>query len=205
MRERPILFSEPMVQALFAGTKTQTRRILKTQPLDVLPMKGKKRGVEWVGLMQRDPARGLVFRCRLGQPGDRLWVRETWMKTLGGIAYRANGVEHYGAGGKLKWKPSIHMPRWASRITLEVVAVRVERLQEISGADAIAEGIESLGGRGKFWRDYSDPGGPEEVTMNLVDPIVSYMTLWESINGVGSWNDNPWVWVVEFSRRAGSE
>jgi hypothetical protein len=140
--------------------------------------------------------------CPYGQPGDRLWVREAfihepadyvWEASVSipcrpaTTVYRADAGDPRGG----RWTPSIHMPRSLSRITLEVTAVRVERLQDISEADAIAEGIER---RGPGWAWYSDP---KAYTMQ---PIVSYCDLWEQINGPGSWDANPWVWVVEFNR-----
>ena len=175
MAERPILFSGPMVRALLTGTKTQTRRVAK----------------EFAG---RDDLDAILRRfpeqsgCPYGQPGDRLWVREAhwWFKdehdpvtgyfppklTIEDVEYRADGDD-----GRKVWRPSIHMPRWASRITLEITGVRVERLQDISEADAVAEGV------------YTDPACPA---------YDGYRTLWDQINGSGSWDLNPWVWVVEF-------
>jgi hypothetical protein len=203
-KERPILFSGAMVRAILAGTKTQTRRALKVQPLDVLPMKGDKAGIEWVGHMQQDPPRGTVFACRHGTPGDRLWVRETWgacshfdgtaprdIPRFAAIKYFSDGTivgATAGYGLMQKARPSIHMPRWASRITLEITAVRVERLQDISEQDALAEGITYL-----------------DLPSNALDPRKArtwYRGLWEQINGPGSWGLNPWVWVIEFKRAA---
>jgi len=100
-----------------------------------------------------------------------------------------------------RWTPSIHMPRWASRITLEITSVRVERLQDISEADAIAEGIERLDYQGQTsWRDYSLNDEWAAISPMLDSPIASYKTLWESLNGKGSWDLNPWVWVIEFKK-----
>jgi len=146
MKERPILFSAAMVNAILSGRKTQTRRVVK-------PM-SRKAGGEYTGWVLPE------YRtdCPYGQPGDRLWVRETFgsmIRNVGGtphekLAYRAddpNAVMCYSSEGMevpIKWKPSIHMPRWASRITLEIVSVRVERLNEISEQDAIAEGIKAM-------------------------------------------------------------
>ncbi len=196
MTDRPILFSAPMVRSILEGRKVQTRRALKAQPLDVLPMKGDKAGVEWVGHMQNDPPGGIVFRCKFGKPGDRLWVRETWGRDNqdGTISYRAD----IGSGGdaddfernrfegapNYRWRPSIHMPRAASRILLEVVSVRVERLQKISRGDAMAEGC------------------PFPNMAQGDDPRQWYAQLWEQIYGVGSWAANPWVWVIDFRRVA---
>jgi len=210
MQEHPILFTAPMVRAILDGAKTQTRRALKVQPIDVLPMKEDKVGIEWVGLMQREPRpKGTVFRCKLGQAGDRLWVRETWRtdESLNGkapsafsawpVRYEADGeVLRHGAfygNTNGKTRVSIHMPRWASRILLEIAGVRVERLQDISEADAIAEGIEKTAAG--LWCLY----GQAEVD-GTFSPIASYRALWNSINGAGAWDANPWVWAVEFKR-----
>jgi hypothetical protein len=148
MKERPILFSAPMVRAILDGRKTQTRRVIKEK------------------LMRGEGAH--VNNCQYGKPGDRLWVRETFCyhDYLARYLYKADGVTG------VKWKPSIFMPRIASRIMLEITGIRVERLQDISEEDAIAEG----------WPKSSD----------------WYRSLWESINGQGSWVLNPWVWVIEF-------
>lgn len=196
VRERPILFSAPMVRAILAGTKTQTRRAWREQPPP---------GVR-VGYVPGET------RFPYGQPGDQLWVRETWLDA------RCTGVEvrdphtlkrtsyAYGADTPpgsyadqcrkdygLKWRPSIHMPRAASRIQLEVTGVRVERLQDISDADARAEGavcVDEATGREVLFPDASKAGSWR----------LGYRVLWESINGPGSWDANPWVWVVEFRR-----
>ena len=185
MKERPILFFGPMVSALLAGTKTQTRRVVKPQP--VPDGNGGAswygRGVRWAGKESN------LFKaedCPYGQPGDRLWVRETWAQNWNQLSdtrmdrsyvYRADGEQRAQDNGTdLPWRPSIHMPRRASRITLEVTGVRVERLQDISEADSKAEGA------------VGHPDGPWHA----------YRSLWTLINGPGSWDANPWVWVVEF-------
>jgi len=216
MKERPILFSAPMVRALLDGTKTQTRRALRVQPLDVLPMEGDKAGREWVGLMTREPKpEGTVFRCKFGQPGDRLYVRETFGEVYDWCdhpempgapterwhiewKYRADGEPDrpHLEGAWTGWKPSIHMPKAASRILIEVVSVRVERLQDISEPDARAEGITDGG--------CVNCGDPEPCGCPNPSPDArdAYVRLWEEINGAGSWSANPWVWVVEFKRVA---
>ena len=210
MKERPILFSAPMVQAILDGRKTQTRRAVKPQPA------GEIRRVEpdinhWIDTkywerQNQKENRGIGtrgFACTYGQPGDRLWVRETWMDLQGtGIEIVTGSRERYAYGADtprgsygddqrkcygLKWRPSIHMPRAASRITLEITSVRVERLQDISEADAQAEGVTDDGSLVTDL-DGKDRGGT----------IAAYATLWEVINGVGSWDDNPWVWVLQF-------
>ena len=219
MTERGILFSAPMVRALPDGTKTQTRRALRVQPLDVLPMEGDKAGREWVGLMVREPKpEGLVFRCKFGVPRDRLWVRETffaygrWETRFSekkgrdewhfvDMTLECDRAYQYatdnpdmplatGRGPLPGWytRPAIHMPRAASRILLEITAVRVERLQDISEVDAAAEG----------WTRRPDVSDDPQVHADAARDW--YMDLWEQINGAGSWSANPWVWVVEFRR-----
>lgn len=184
MKERPILFSAPMVRALLAGTKTQTRRIVKARDL------------EWMDVHQglREPDN--AERCPYGQPGDRLWVRENfaridgqtrpWIETDYQATYTHGDRLGDTLGIKKRWTPSIRMPRHASRITLQITSVRVERLQGISEADAIAEGVRNslhLPG-GRFARE-------------------NFGHLWWTINGDGSWESNPWVWVIEFKRVEG--
>lgn len=207
MKERPILFSAPMVRALLAGTKTQTRRVVK-RPLMCLcnhPIEHHIEHQGWTTLgacapFQRD---WFASPCPYGQPGDRLWVRETWQHSNHpygpadescAIFYRADYWDDpHGMDGEKspegkyrEWRPSIHMFRWASRILLEIVSVRVERLHDISEADALEEGI-----------TYND------IPNNGLDPMRArtwYRRLWDSINGPGSWDANPFVWVVEFKR-----
>lgn len=233
-----------MVRALLNDTKTQTRRVVKPQP--VANQRGKfnfttftdDEGIE--SYWQNYPFWGPV-RCPYGQPGDRLWVRESWgyfdpdgtgvdydrdhnddgkagpctayrqeMLEEGNalrnywrrrIAYKATFAERkYGMGpvGPNKWRPSIHMPRWANRITLEITAVRVERLQDISPADCEAEGVQRLPlqeGELNPWYTADVSAGP---VLHSRSTIGAYRKLWEQINGPGSWDANPWVWVVEF-------
>lgn len=202
MTDRPILFSGPMVRALLAGTKTQTRRLLKPQP------KVLKNG-SWYRPFPQDPGNwqyalgGIIHgyaRVRIAE-GDRLWVRETWSHTGDHVfsiseARRAiSGYPIYQADENpefphAKFWPSIHMPREFSRMTLTVTDVRVERLQDISEADAIAEGIE----RSKEFADrFMTPAGDYAV------PVVAYQRLWESINGTGSWDSNPWIVAYTFT------
>lgn len=197
MTERPILFSASMVRAVLAGTKTQTRRVVKPQPENdpakhhpIVPYNNGRGGWNWV-LEATGHGTGDPFPCPYGKPGDRLWVREAWgldQADNGGdrhwcrFVYRADpGAQALDNGTPVPWKPSIHMPRRASRITLEVTGVRVERLQAISASDAISEGIPRGG-----------PENPDGIEQR------EYRALWESINGQGSWDANPWVWVVEF-------
>ncbi len=182
MKERPIIFSGPMVRAILEGRKTQTRRVVKPQPVygDVCGLfaawQFKKTKTE--SYLYPNALDSILASCPYGQPGDWLWVREAWaaaasgIKTSSGCLFAADG----GVAGK--FKPSIHMPRWASRITLEIVSVRVERLQDISEADAKAEACDA--GTGLYTH--------------------SFHKVWEKINGPVSWALNPWVWVVEFKR-----
>lgn len=182
-KERPILFSGAMVRAILDGRKTQTRRVAK----------------QFAG---RDDLDALLRRfprqegCPYGNRGDRLWVRETWAQPAaldpGPTVYRADypacvpaGFENVPPAEAITWKPSIHMPRAACRLVLEVTGARVERLQAITEADATAEGVEPIlvppdGGSCPYYE--------------------GFRALWGRINGAGSWDQNPWVWVVEFRR-----
>lgn len=195
-KERPILFNADMVRALLDGRKTQTRRVVKPKrgwPIDFVGGVGMENDPtcwgfengdgEWWSL--KGDERCSQIPCPYGQPGDRLWVREAFaygLCTESTLAYRAthkpSDLEE-GWYEPIKWKPSIHMPRWASRITLEIVSVRVERLCSISNEDAISEGI----------------GAPLDMRYAALD---GFKPLWVSINGADSWDANPWVWVVEF-------
>jgi hypothetical protein len=186
-----------MVRAILEGRKTQTRRVISKQPLDVIPYQGELAGQRWVGLMQRDPNKGLIFKCKYGQAGDRLWVRETWQAQNTEMKWWhewpandrhsmnwawTNPVVPAYEQIPPRWLSAIHMPRMACRITLEITGVRVERLQDISFNDALDEGM--------VWDDASD-----YVRMD-------YMNLWNKINakrGYG-WDVNPWVWVIEFKQ-----
>lgn len=209
MKERPILFSTEMVRAILEGRKTQTRRIVKKQPHGA---------GEWVRQLASwlfpnvNPY--IKLKCPYGQPGDRLWVRETWFNDMSfgspEYYYRANGEfdeqferHRLGQVGPFKWRPSIFMPREASRILLEVMDVRVERLQDISEEDAKAEGVTDV----EFYPDDGFPlsvghmvGKDDGNTMLHTTRVKAYSTLWESINGKGSWDKNPWVWVIEFKK-----
>jgi hypothetical protein len=241
MKERPIIFSAPMVRAILEGRKTQTRRILK-------PAFGKKHPIENLrehGMTGEDCSGDFndpmswgypcaedgddialgnwPVLCPYGVPagldrygiyGSRLWVRETWAMAsraadVAKIYYQASERDSHTnfhenipveKCGKIqpswpKWKPSIHMPRAFSRINLEITDVRCERLQDISEADAIAEGGEykDLGQPGaKGWR-HGQPWLRDSAKL-------SFMDLWVSINGGKSWMNNPWVWVIGFKR-----
>ncbi|CAG2126819.1 hypothetical protein LMG31506_00188 [Cupriavidus yeoncheonensis] len=201
-KERPILFSGAMVRAILDGRKTQTRRVVKPQP--EVSEQGNLMG-DWLakpldGLLL-PKLQDITIHCPYGQRGDRLWVRETWAQPVpldpGPTVYRADypacvppGYERIPKADEITWKPSIHMPRALCRLALEVTGVRVERLNECSEADAIAEGIER---DGDGWKSYA--GGS-----CVAFPTTSYASLWDSINGASAWEENPWVWVVEFRR-----
>lgn len=222
MRERPILFSAPMVRALLDGRKTQTRRVVKL-PRNWVPNHDSRPDITSNGSLCVEP-RGVavtedtedtydVLRCPYGAPGDRLWVKETWaappscdtikpsdLDPLTPIRYASDGVvrgvskrfvDKDGCIAIGKGRPSIFMPRWASRITLEVTGVRVERLQAISEEDAMTEGVDL---KSEAWPDF-----PEAMPISL-KPRYAFELLWESINGRDSWAANPWVWVVSFQR-----
>lgn len=183
MKERPILFSGETVRAILEGRKTQTRRACKF-----------RLGQDEVMTELRDGSLKRTEECSpYGKPGDRLWVRETWAKQEFHtqplkIRYRADHDDE--AGLPWSWKPSIHMPRWASRINLEITGIRVERVQDISEEDAEAEGV-----HGCDWGHGMDYGGKPCYCK-------PFEALWDSINAKRgySWDSNPWVWVVEFKQ-----
>lgn len=230
-RERPILFSAEMVRAILDGRKTQTRRVLGIQPLEILTPRNKtERALNqvtrmwsgtrtWFSLTERGATiadnHGVAFRCKYGEVGDHLWVRETWNVQRVGIAraaigYRAGGDlirdlgdsliptpdERPAFGAERRWRSPIHMPRWASRITLEITAIRIERVQQISLADAKAEGTPEYKPR------LTAHAIRQGALYRAADELSDYRHLWNSINekrGYG-WDANPWVWVIEFRR-----
>lgn len=223
MKERPILFSGAMVRSILAGRKTQTRREVKglrwidktapgIEPYWFLPDHPRK---EISGGTPMGPH--CASLCPYGQPGDRLWVRETWGPIYPqdphyngghpiGIDYKASHSRESHQWrvmddlGTRRWKPSIHMPRWACRILLEITGVRVERLQDISEADALAEGIESLAGDKTIYHwDFPKPRPPYAVS-GYKSARDAYKELWVEINGRESLDANPWVWIIEFKR-----
>jgi hypothetical protein len=193
MKERPILMSTPMVKALLEGRKTQTRRIVKFK---YLPEIG---GAYGETVMIYGKTGQHYMPCPYGSIGDILWVRETWLIFNGMYGYKAEVTSE--EAKKYKWKPSIFMPKKACRLKLKITNIRVERLQEITEDDAIAEGIEwglhMILNRPRFRNYYSYP---KDGGAWYHDPRDSYKSLWESINGKGSWEKNPWVWVIEFKR-----
>ena len=200
-----------MVRALLAGTKTQTRRVVKPQP-DVVGRDVGDALPPVVGVFTPEDQRlgrlAKAIHCPYGQPGDRLWVREAWRAPAScdhlpprsisdSEAVRFMADETVGAEpGFGKGRPGMFMPRWASRITLEVTAVRVERLQDISEDDSVAEGLTLS--KGGMWCGAPHPahGAPRQH----YDARHAYRDLWEQINGPGSWDANPWVWAVSFRR-----
>lgn len=233
MAERPILFSSSMVRAILAGTKTQTRRMIRGRVDDhpmmpgalVLTM-GKRQF--WLN-SQVDHPNHAISGCPFGAPGDRLWVRETfycdhafkgdvhntihtgdaerdrraaedeWAEST---IYRAHGEPHqqgFEDTDGFKWVPSIHMPRWASRITLEITEVRVERLQDITEEDARAEGVEPCD---SFGADQPIAADHQSWTHGSHPHVLEFAIAWDTLyadQGFG-WKANPWVWVISFKR-----
>lgn len=221
MTERGMIFNGEMVRAILDGQKTQTRRIIKDctvgrDPISKFIQIGKK----FIGCYPEDVPELIRECCPYGVPGDRIWVRETFQGPLFDYEqmesdledrskfekpefcqYAADGKpapEYYDADDNLHcgWRPSIHMPRWASRITLEITGVRVEQLKSISEEEARSEGVARL--REGFWKHYQ-PGW----TQHQLSAKGSFATLWDSIYGSGEWDRNPWVWVIEFKRIEG--
>lgn len=197
IKERPILFSGPMVRAILEGRKTQTRRACKPylQCYDTVSCDSKKTDFDF---HFRDGI-GQLIQCPYGKPGDRLWVREAFVPNYfdgGRMGYKADWNETAAEYcPEPKWKPSIHMPRAASRILLEITDVRVERLQEISEEDALAEGVLENPNQDSLY-DFWHYGG--SGCWGEFNAVGSFNSLWESINGPESWEANPWVWVVNF-------
>jgi hypothetical protein len=209
-KERPILFSGAMVRAILNGTKTQTRRIGKYQmdsatELAVETSMHATKGLTYMATYRAFPdggsARWGLCECPYGIIGDKLWVRETFRLTDSNdcACYDPcnckSGLPVYRADcpcEESKWKPSIFMPRWASRITLEITGVRVERLNDISEEDALAEGAME-------WWSGMTRREQEEIYGGGRGPIGAYKDLWFSINGKGSWELNPYVWCISFN------
>ncbi|MDG9955064.1 hypothetical protein [Enterobacter roggenkampii] len=214
-----MIFNGEMVRAILDGRKTQTRRIMKNQPAGDYPdtpalIRSVDGGFQWYGHYGESS----IFNCPFGAVGDRIWVRETWAEAGAGAPdlklYRANYPEHVPTHYEnvpptedVRWTPSIHMPRWASRITLEITGVRVERLDEISEEDAISEGMQgvicpSCKGDPDYSTTQYDPD-----TLAAVDEIPcqscesnrnKFFALWDSIYGEGNHCMGNWVWVIEF-------
>lgn len=226
MSDRPILFSAPMVRTLLDDRKTQTRRIIKPQPSSVkaLDAGGAPVPFKLVAAPPEMPTARCEapIACPYGKPGDHLWVKERMVRAgKTGWVYFADraGVTlpqgdprvpamiawaHHKEGGNCV---SIHMPRWASRLTLKITDVRVERLNDISEADAMAEGLHTWDGEDQdgeppfaypLW-NWREPESPDDGFERAAD---AYESLWEEINGPGSWALNSWVWAVSFERTA---
>ena len=218
------MFSGPMVRAILEGRKTVTRRPVKGGQIPRLEYPDSPE--PWVAVGQHHPRYGFVVHgrteeecaakvgelgaCPFGQPGDRLWVRETCFindyreakvpvdeRANVDVVYRADPLPDWeGEESLITWRPSIYMPRWASRILLEVTDVRVERLQDISEQQALAEGV-------RLYTDHAECGDwyhVEGIETYSADPRKSFELLWTGINGAEPWPSNPWVWVVEFKR-----
>ncbi|EPC6248964.1 morphogenetic protein [Klebsiella pneumoniae] len=217
MTERGMIFNGEMVRAILDGRKTQTRRPVK------FPVHDKNLGCELAGNeLAGELSAGNYLNSAFGKPGDRIWVRETFQGPLFDYdlmdsyckdptpfekpvfcVYKADGVpapEFYDADDELHccWRPSIHMPRWASRILLEITDVRVERLNAISEEDATAEGVPPAG---SLLPDY--PGTFLTPKGDFATAKVAFQRLWESIYGEESWKANSWVWVISFERIEG--
>lgn len=199
MTDRPIIFSGPMVQALLAGRKSQTRRVLKPQPTGPVVYHQTLTSGMCVGLEREPPY----------APGDRLYVREAF-------SYESLDVDRDGfmppwywadgnpsSGDFTRPKPSIHMPRWASRITLTVAEVRVQRLQEISEADAVAEGIEQARS-GRFYDPTVSRGTAAHLGGMFYGPKPAYEVLWNSLHGPDAWDANPWICAISFTVQKGN-
>ncbi|EMP0917375.1 hypothetical protein [Pseudomonas aeruginosa] len=204
MKERPILFNDQMVRAILEGRKTVTRRVVRPQPDFLSSMVDPNTPFKTLdaGLHAR-------ITCPYGEPGDRLWVREAWAADAqvdaiapsdlsqgepiwypADLSVRQTGCSMISKG---RVRPSIHMPRWACRILLEITAVRVERLQDISEEQALAEGVrgEPCDHARQACADIGCWGDTAKGAFGF---------LWESLKGEGSWAANPWVWVIEFKR-----
>lgn len=251
MTDRPILFSAPMVRALLAGTKTQTRRIARLPEPSAPILDFVKVGTETAtgrSVYEMKDKRGAAATIRAGKHcldyhftppiavGDRLWVRENFQPDPPANHdawddHTCSFVEWSGCGSKISdvppalmnsgecvfaadekwngfcisWRPSIHMPRWASRLTLIVSDVRVERLQAISEADALSEGVEIASqsshlARVNYYKNYD----PNSFFRSTASAQESFRSLWDSINGAGAWGENPWVVAYTFEVIAGN-
>lgn len=212
MKERPILFSSAMVRAILDGSKIQTRRVVKMKPHHQIEQRDDGSPWPWMYDSERDA--DWWMPCPHGQPGDQLWLREAYRflavhdhvpprEISGGpVWYEAQDEVPFHPSEFGKLRPGMFMPRWASRITLEVTAVRVERLQDISEADALAEGIvpRRIGTGDHRTGTRVCYGLACDEAPWATSAVQAYSYLWESINGPGSWDANPWVWVVEFRR-----
>ncbi|MFS9902128.1 hypothetical protein WKU74_11775 [Salmonella enterica] len=213
MKERGMIFNAEMVRAILDGRKTQTRRPFDWKRQPAMEMAERDDGSLWPWAEDCERGGDIWFACPYGEIGDRIWVRETWqvihdhIDESSHVEYRTYApsipkekdrywhtvyAEHFGDESRedrgFPWRPAIHMPHWASRITLEITDVRVERLRGLSEEDAKSEGIiPSAGGVLPGW----------EYRINFRD-------LWMDIYGTDNWEANPWVWVIEFKRVEGA-
>lgn len=229
MKERGMIFNGEMVRAILDGRKTQTRRPIKWKQTRFTEVGEREDGSKWPWSEDAEHACDFWHPCPFGAVGDRIWVRETFC-TVDDTQYGGGKWVDYRATPKfeashpagwdcapndaeaLKWRPSIHMPRWASRILLEITDVRVERLNAISEEDAQSEGVHTevwdqtvvarnYAARDEFFQFWSEDM-PHYVEMNQLYRS-SFTSLWESIYGAENWLANPWVWVIEFKRVEG--
>ena len=206
-----------MVQALLEGRKTQTRRLIKPQPAP--KMTEGFCGLDGIFRFSKPTALHPVShsdddrKCPLGKPGDLLWVREAWSQWETDNGFKIPCQYRFKTDRDItpdvKWRPSIHMPKSAARIWLQVEEVRVERLQDISQNDAMNEGVESWnedyrtepGSLLADWKNYQWKDDPKCVSYDFpsyANPVLSFASLWQSIYGVESWEANPWLWVLKF-------
>jgi len=217
MKERPILFSDRRVRALLSGQQSQTRRIMKSQSFG--PVQDNHEGCYGIDVM-RNHLQGnrvvnledLRHHCPYGQPGDKLWVRETWRGPVVApeemvkyqrepLAFKKSQYCRYQADSGLYgqddaqphsgWQAGIHMPRWASRIDLRITRLRVEKIQDISDADILAEGVQF---DNHFLNNFFT------MQKDTVSPKEAYLKAWTQQYGSTSWEVNPWVWVIDFER-----
>ncbi len=209
-----MIFNAEMVRALLDGRKTQTRRPIKWKQTRFTEIGEREDGSKWPWSEDAEHACDFWHPCPFGAVGDRIWVREAFRvhsraTDVATLVYKASERNSWTEQTRRvpvavcnkpatleKWTPSLHMPRWASRILLEITDVRVERLNAINEHDAQAEGVARL--RGGFWKHYQ-PGW----TQHQLSARGSFVTLWKSIYGEESWNSSPWVWVIEFKRVEG--
>jgi hypothetical protein len=217
MKEHPILFSTKMIQAILEGKKNQTRRVIKSpRNKEVygfrinMNMDGSCKYPVAINEEERSLEGTINMKCPYGKIDDILWVRETWQHTKClnlspddenyGYIYRAseNGREFENNMEEWIWKPSIFMPKEACRIKLKIKNIRVERLQDISEDDSINEGIQKH--EDAYRTNFRQPEAKSYLDGYTWTAQESYKTLWDKINGIGSWNKNPWVWVINFEK-----
>lgn len=229
--EIPVLFKTPMVQRILVDRKNMTRRLRGLKYINEHPDNWEflntsdkldfprpadckypdRLWYKWTNI--HNNGKSFITQCPYGKPGDILWVRENWCEPVlcdgfeKDYYYQADDIKVTDFASRFinfKWKPSIHMPRKACRILLQVEEIRVERLQDITEADAIAEGIHPDSGGWKSYEIIHEGKHKGEVNPHSIvpnrSPITSYKELWQSINGLDSWDKNPWLWVVKFKK-----